>query len=83
MALGKPHISISLARLPFGIHYSWVVITILAIVQVFGSSISMAAGIMVPPLNDTEGDFGWSLGTIGIVIAAYYLFEAIYSPITG
>ena len=83
MALSRPDISISLARLPFGIHYSWVVIAILAIVHVFGSSISMAAGIMVPPLNDTEGDFGWSLGTIGIVIAAYYLFGAIYAPITG
>ena len=83
MALSRPHISISLARLPFGIHYSWVVIAILATVQVFGSSISMAAGIMVPPLNDTEGDFGWSLGTIGIVIAVYYLFGAIYAPITG
>ena len=43
----------------------------------------MAAGIMVPPLNDAEGDFGWSLGTIGLVIASYYLFGAIYAPITG
>ena len=43
----------------------------------------MAAGIMVPPLNDAEGDFGWSLGTIGMVIASYYLFGAMYAPITG
>ena len=43
----------------------------------------MAAGIMVPPLNDAEGDFGWSLGTIGLVIASYYLFGAMYAPITG
>ena len=43
----------------------------------------MAAGIMVPPLNDSDGQFGWSLGTIGIVIASYYLFGVIYAPITG
>jgi len=69
--------------LPFGIHYSWIVVGILATVQVFASSISMAAGIMVPPLNDADGDFGWSLGTIGLVIASYYLFGAMYAPITG
>ena len=69
--------------MPFGIHYSWLVIGILATVQIFASSISMAAGIMVPPLNDADGDFGWSLGTIGVVIASYYLFGALYAPMTG
>ena len=68
-------------RLPF--HYSWIIKFILAIVQIFGSSISMAAGIMVPPLNDPEGDFRWGVGTIGIVLSSYYLFGAIYSPIAG
>jgi len=68
-------------RLPF--HYSWIIIFILAIVQIFGSSISMAAGIMVPPLNDPEGGFRWGVGTIGIVLSSYYLFGAIYSPIAG
>ena len=68
-------------RLPF--HYSWIIISILATVQIFGSSISMAAGIMVPPLNDPKGDFGWGVGTIGIVLSSYYLFGAIYAPITG
>ena len=34
--------------MPFGIHYSWIIIGILATVQIFASSISMAAGIMVP-----------------------------------
>ena len=69
--------------MPFGLHYSWIVIGILATVQIFASSISMAAGIMVPPLNDPNGEFGWSLGTIGAVIASYYLFGAIYAPMTG
>ncbi len=79
----EPSPKISTGPLPFGIHYSWVVIGILATVQIFASSISMAAGIMVPPLNDADGDFGWSLGTIGAVLASYYLFGAIYAPMTG
>ncbi|MDA1127261.1 MAG: MFS transporter [Chloroflexi bacterium] len=81
--LDKPELRFSVGNLPFGIHYSWIVIGILATVQIFASSISMAAGIMVPPLNDPSGDFDWSLGTIGLVIASYYLFGAIYAPMTG
>ncbi|MBT97265.1 MAG: hypothetical protein CL902_01385 [Dehalococcoidia bacterium] len=73
----------SAGNMPFGIHYSWIIIGILATVQIFASSISMAAGIMVPPLNDPNGEFSWSLGTIGMVIASYYLFGAMYAPITG
>ena len=70
-----------LTRLPF--HYSWVVIGILATVQVFAVSIAMAAGIMVPPLNDPEGDFRWGEFTISAGIASYFFFGAIYAPITG
>ena len=84
MALtSRPNLKFLVGKLPFGIHYSWVVIGILATVQIFASSISMAAGIMVPPLNDAEGDFGWGLGIIGIAIASYYMFGAIYAPMTG
>ena len=72
---------LSPGSLPF--HYSWVIVAVLATVQIFASSISMAAGIMVPPLNDPEGAFRWDKATIGAVIAAYYLFGAIYAPVTG
>ncbi len=81
--LDKARLDLKINRLPFGMHYSWVIIGILATAQIFGSSISMAAGIMVPPLNDPEGDFGWSLGLIGAAMATYYLFGAIFAPITG
>lgn len=81
--LDKSYMDLKITRLPFGIHYSWVIISILATVQIFGSSISMAAGIMVPPLNDPEGDFGWSVGLIGGAMATYYLFGAVFAPITG
>ncbi|MCI0859625.1 MAG: hypothetical protein J4N81_12905, partial [Chloroflexi bacterium] len=50
---------LSPTRLPGGLHYSWVIVGILATVQIFGSSVSMAAGIMIPPLTDPEGPFGW------------------------
>jgi MFS family permease len=81
--ISKTSIKIPAAKLPFGIHYSWLIIGILATVQIFASSISMAAGIMVPPLNDPNGEFNWGLGIIGAVIASYYLFGAIYAPMTG
>ena len=69
------------ARLPF--HYSWIVIAILATVQIFASSISMAAGIMLPPLTDESGPFGWNESLVTLGIACYYGFGAVYAPITG
>ena len=69
------------AHLPF--HYSWIIIAILATVQIFASSISMAAGIMLPPLTDKEGAFGWNESLVTLGIAAYYGFGALYAPVTG
>ena len=69
------------ARLPF--HYSWIVIAILATVQIFASSISMAAGIMLPPLTDENGAFGWNESLVTLGIACYYGFGAVYAPVTG
>ena len=71
------------ARLPGGIHFSWVIVAILAMVQIIATSISMAAGIIVAPLNDPDGGFGWSMGTIGGALALYYLVGAIFAPISG
>ena len=69
------------ARLPF--HYSWIIIAILATVQIFASSISMAAGIMLPPLTNPDGDFRWNESLVTLGIAAYYGFGALYAPVTG
>jgi MFS family permease len=77
-ALKKPPI-----RLPYGIHYSWVIVAVLAIVQVFGSSIFMIAGVMVPPLTDPDGGFRWGIGELSMAIGLYYVFSAIFAPITG
>jgi len=70
-------------RLPFGIHYCWMIVAVLAVVQIFGSSVFFVAGIMVPPLSDPEGEFGWSVFQITSAISVYYLFSAIYAPISG
>jgi MFS family permease len=64
-------------------NYHWVVLGTLAIVQIIGSSISMAAGIMVTPLNDPDGSFGWSMAVIGGALATFFLVGAIFSPISG
>ncbi|MCH7606376.1 MAG: MFS transporter [Chloroflexi bacterium] len=70
-------------RLPWGIHYTWVIVGILAVVQILGSGVSMAAGILVPPLTDPDGRFGWSIGTIGAGMATYFLVGAIFAPVSG
>lgn len=75
------------ARRAFGsFHYAWVILAILAVVQVFGQSISMSAGIMVPELRtplDQGGQFGWPVGLIGAALAGYYLVGSLTSPFSG
>ena len=58
-------------RPPGGIHYGWVIVGILVVVQVIGSAISQSAGVMVAPLRDPHGPFGWGIGTIGAVIVVH------------
>ncbi len=79
----KPKPSVKAVRLPGGIHYGWVIVAVLSVVQIVAQSVGMAAGVMVPPLNDPDGGFGWSIGTIGAGLATYYLTGAIFSPIAG
>ncbi len=43
----------------------------------------MSAGIMVAPLNDPDGPFGWNIGMIAAGLSTYYVCGAIVSPITG
>jgi MFS family permease len=66
-----------------GIHYSWVIVGILVVVQVIGSAISQSAGVMVAPLRDPHGPFGWGIGTIGAIMAVYYLVGALCAPVSG
>src|SRR5262244_4537871 len=70
-------------RLPGGLHYSWIIVGILVAVQVVGSAISQSAGVMVAPLRDPHGDFGWGIGTIGALMAVYYVVGALFAPVSG
>jgi MFS family permease len=72
-----------LGRGPGPIHYSWVIVGILVVVQVIGSAISQSAGVMVAPLRDPRGDFGWGIGTIGALMAVYYLVGGLFAPVSG
>ncbi len=81
--LDKPKVGFLASKMPFGIHYSWVIVAVLAIVQVFGSSVFMIAGVMVPPLTDADGAFGFGIGELSMAIGLYYVFSAIFAPITG
>jgi MFS family permease len=38
---------------------------------------------MVAPLRDPRGDFGWGIGTIGALMAVYYLVGGLFAPISG
>ena len=38
---------------------------------------------MVAPLNNPDGSFAWSMGTIGAALATYYLVGAVTAPISG
>lgn len=59
------------------------IVAVLAIVQVLGASIGMAAGVIVAPLNDPDGGFGWSIGMIGSALMVYYLVAALCAPVSG
>ena len=84
MALSTiPRLNVIAAALPRGTHYSWVIVAILAVVQIVGSSIGMAAGVVVAPLSDPEGGFGWSIGTVGAALMVYYLVSAAFAPVSG
>ena len=76
-------LNLSASRLPWGLHYCWIIVAVLATVQILATSISMAAGILLPPLTDPDGRFGWSVGTIVMGLAAYYLVGAIFAPVSG
>ena len=66
-----------------GIHFAWVIVTILALAEMIGSSIGLAEGIMIAPLTDPAGDFAWNIRIISGIIAFQYLVGAISAPITG
>ena len=75
--------ALSILTNPRRFHRAWTILAILVAVQIIGQAISMSAGIMVAPLNDENGGFGWSVPLIGGAIAVYYLVGAVTAPLAG
>ena len=61
-------------------HYAWVILFIIFGMQIVGSSIRMAFGVFVDPL---EQRFEWSQSNIGIAYAVGMMVTAISSPWAG
>ena len=74
-------LSLWLNRTPF--HYAWVIVGILALVQMVALSINFAGGVLVQPLADSDGQFGFSMANIGGSLGLYYLFGALLAPVAG
>ena len=66
-----------------GFHYAWVIVGILALVQMVALSINFAGGVLVEPLADGEGEFGFSFADIGGSLGLYYLVAALFAPVAG
>ena len=64
-------------------HYAWVIVGVLVLVQVVGLSVNFAAGVLVTPLADSEGQFGFSMTHIGASFGLFYLAGAALSPVAG
>ncbi len=65
------------------IHYAWVIVAILALVQMVALSINFAGGVLVEPLTDPDGEFNFSFGDIGFAFGLYYLCAAALAPVAG
>lgn len=61
-------------------HYAWVIVSIAASMQMVGSGLRMAFGVVVDPLVDT---FGWSHGSVALAYASTSIVTAVFSPIAG
>ena len=61
-------------------HYAWVIVAIIAVMQMVGTSIRMAFGVFIEPL---EQAFAWSQGSITLAYAISSVVTALASPFAG
>ena len=61
-------------------HYAWVIVAIIAVMQMVGTSIRMAFGVFIEPLEQT---FAWSQGSITLAYAISSVVTALASPFAG
>ena len=82
MATIKPPTSFRTPQRPriFYWHYAWVIVSIIAVMQMVGSSVRMAFGVFIDPLST---EFGWSQGSITMAYALSSVVTAVASPMAG
>ena len=61
-------------------HYAWAIVSIIAVMQMVGSSIRMAFGVFIEPLSE---QFGWGQGAITLAYALSSVVTALASPLAG
>ncbi len=78
----KPPTSSRIPQRPriFYWHYAWVIVSIIAVMQMVGSSVRMAFGVFIEPLSV---EFGWSQGAITMAYALSSVVTALASPMAG
>lgn len=62
------------------VHYVWLVVAIIAGMQMVGASLRMAFGVLIDPLTTT---FAWSQGSITLAYAITAITTALVSPFAG
>ena len=65
------------------VHYAWVIVAVASVMWVISSSIRFAVSLLVPDLNDPNGDFGWSYGAIALAFTVQWLLSGALSPVVG
>ena len=64
----------------FYYHYAWVIVSIIAVMQMIGTALRMAFGVLIDPLTST---FGWSQGEVTAAYAITNIVTAVASPFAG
>lgn len=65
---------------PFYWHYAWVIVSIIALMQMVGASMRMAFGVLIDPLTE---NLGWSLGAATGAYAITSIVTALFAPLAG
>ena len=64
----------------FYFHYAWVIVAIIAVLEMVGTTMRMAFGVIVDPLTET---FGWSQGEVTLAYGITSVTTALASPWAG
>ena len=75
-----PALSGSYQTRTFYWHYAWVIVSIIAVMQMVGASVRMAFGVFIDPLTAT---YGWGQGTVTFAYALASIVTALVSPLAG